>query len=56
MVRRDDAYSQARISQLKSDWDTAHRLRNLVNYLFKTAKNEFIKKKLSDNRLNPRKF
>lgn len=56
MLRRDEAYSQARITHLQSDWNNAHRLRNLINYLCKTAKNEYIKKKLSDNRLNPRKI
>lgn len=56
MIRRDDAYSHARDTNLQSDWDEAHKLRNRVNYLCRSAKNEFIKKKLSDNRLNPRKF
>lgn len=56
MIRRDDAYSKARLTKLDPDWTLAHALRKKVNSLCKNAKNEFTKNNLEKNRLNPRKF
>lgn len=53
---RDRQYKLAKRSNDSNDWAEARRMRNLCNKGVKNAKNMFIKKELTQNEKDPRKF
>ena len=56
MRDRDKAFKKARKTNLYEDWNTAKQLRNILSMDIKTAKANFIKTELNNNKNNPKKF
>lgn len=56
ILKRDNAFELARLSNDPKDWETAKKLRNKVVDVCCCAKNEFTRVSLEENKLNPKKF
>ena len=56
MRERDTAFRKARRTKLHADWDRAKQIRNELSTNIKTAKSNFIRTKLENNKNNPKKF
>lgn len=53
---RDQKFKTARHSKDNKNWEKAKKTKNELNFDCKQAKGDYIKNKLNENKLNPRKF
>lgn len=53
---KEEAYKLARITKVKTDWETAKSLWNQVSAKCKKAKDEFTKETIENSKENPKKF
>ena len=53
---RDRAWERARISNSEEDWEVARYLRNSANNAVKTAKADYVRRELDNNRDDPKIF
>ena len=56
MREKDKAFKKARRTQLQVDWERAKQIRNELSTNINSAKSNFIRTELENNKNNPRKF
>lgn len=53
---KEEAYANAKSSNLEADWKEAHKLRNSVHQKCRNVKNSDTKTNIENNKYNPKKF
>lgn len=56
MKHRDDAFETAHVTMKRKDFEAAHKLRNKASNLCKSAKDDYTRNNIENNKANPKKF